>query len=334
MRGTAPAGNRGAGSPASGRLRLVRPSEPTQQAGILPLGVEDPRIVAAVQAAAQQLPSIKLSPSIFAQALVDRLRQQAPSDAQSEAVLASLAVADLYLACACAHQVPAALAMLDATCLAPLSKVIAQLDPSPAFVDEALQQVRERLLCVDSQPGEDEQQQPAKLPRIASYLGVGPLRRWVRAAALRVALNLRRSERSPLHQPSDPDVLAEVAATQLDPELALLKARYRPALKAAFAQAVASLSSRERNVLRLHLIERLPAEQIGQVYGVHRVSVARWLGQLRQQLLQQTRKHLHKSLSLSAEELDELHGLFDSQLSLSISRLLRASTDGRTQPSP
>ena len=307
----------------------MQQSEAAQSRDIVPLGVLDPRIVAAVELAAQQRPGIWLEPSRFAQVLVDRLRQLASSDAHCESVLASLSLPDLYLACACAEQVPAALALLEASCLAPLGRVIAQIDPSPAFVDEVLQQVRERLLCVEANQRAVGQGAPRR-PRIASYQGVGSLRRWVRAAALRVALNLRRSERSPLHRLSEPDTLAEVATAQLDPELALIKARYRPALKAAFAQAVAALSSRERNVLRLQLMEGLPAEQIGQIYGVHRVSVARWLGQLRQRLLHETRKHLHKSLALSAEELDELHGLFDSQITLSLSRLLRTGPQDKS----
>lgn len=286
-----------------------------------PFGVVEARIEAAARAAAAQLPMLKLPVEPFAAVLAERVRQLAATDGEVEAVLGQLALGDLYLAWGCVQRAPAALAMLEATCLLPLSRAIAQIDPSPAFVDEALQQVRERLLCVgglDGAHGQGSQVQP----RIASYLGQGSLRRWVRAAALRVALNLRRSERAPIHQSAEPDALADVATAQLDPELALVKARYRPALKAAFAQAVASLSSRERNVLRLHLMDGLPAEQIGQMYGVHRVSVARWLGQLRQQLLCETRKHLHKSLALSAEDLDELQGLFDSQLTLSLSRLL------------
>lgn len=311
----------------------MRPSEPEQHAGPLSFGVEDPRVVSAVHAAQSQYPTLTLSSQVFAQVLVRRVQQLATSDTAIDDVLSKLAVPDLYLASACAHQLPAALAIFEATCLAPLARAIAQIDPSPAFVDEVLQQVRERLLCAEA-PTRRDDSEPAKPLRIAGYMGVGPLRRWVRAAALRVALNLRRAERASLVQPSEPGSLADVAAAQIDPELALIKARYRPAFKAAFAQAVSSLSSRERNVLRLHLIEGLVAEQIGQVYGVHRVSVARWLGQLRGRLLDETRKHLHAALSLSTHELDELFGLLDSQLTLSISRLLKISADSRGQPAP
>ena len=309
----------------------MRQSEPEQPAGPLPFDVTDPRVVSAVYAAQSQHPTLTLSSQVFAQVLVGRVQQLAKSGGAIDDVLSQLAVADLYLACACAQQLPAALAIFEATCLAPLSRAIAQIDPSPAFVDEVLQQVRERLLCVDAAAGREDPE-PTKPPRIAGYMGLGPLRRWVRAAALRLALNLRRAERTSWAQPAEPGSLAEVAAAQIDPELALIKARYRPAFKAAFANAVCSLSSRERNVLRLHLIEGLVAEQIGQVYGVHRVSVARWLGQLRGRLLDETRKQLHASLSLSSQELDELYGLLDSQLTLSISRLLKTSADERAQP--
>jgi RNA polymerase sigma-70 factor (ECF subfamily) len=274
------------------------------------------QILDAAQRARAAWPELGLPAATFAPALEARVAEGMEAGGSVEAALAQLELADLYLACACAHGLPAALAELEARCLEPLAPALGRLDPSPAFCDETLQLLRQRLLCADAS---------GTPPRIATYAGRGPLFRWVRAAALRIALNLRRHERSPARRVVERRDLTEVPAGNLDPELALIKARYRPAFKAAFAAAVAGLTSRERNILRLHLLDGLVAEQIGRLYGVHRVSVARWLGQIRASLLEQTRRHLAAALSLSESELDELYGLIESQLELSVSNILRQS---------
>src|SRR4051794_30222078 len=81
---------------------------------------------------------------------------------------------DLALSRACAQLVPAALAELDAILREEVARAVRPLNT--ALVDDVTQLVRERLLS------------PGKL-RIAEYRGEGSLRGWLRAIAVRTALN-------------------------------------------------------------------------------------------------------------------------------------------------
>lgn len=222
--------------------------------------------------------------------------------------------ADLYLACACADGDAAAIARFEALCIPAARAAIARVDASPAVVEELVQDLRDRLLCSDP---------PGSPPRVAGYGGRGPLTGWVRAAALRLALNRRRDRaRAPLV--SSDEALGQAAAETGDPELGLIRAHYRDDFRAAFQAALAALSSRDRTLLRLHLLDGLTAEQIGAMHRAHRVTVARWLGQARRQLLDDTRRRFAERLGLPGAEIESLTGLVPSRLDLSLSRLLRA----------
>jgi RNA polymerase sigma-70 factor (ECF subfamily) len=108
-----------------------------------------------------------------------------------------------------------------------------------------------------------------------------------------------------------------------DVELEALKRRWAAEFKDAFAGAVTSLSSRQRNVLRYHAIDLLTIDQIGALHGVHRVTAFRWLEQARAALLTATRAALKARLDLSEPELDSVLGAIASRLDASIDRLLR-----------
>ncbi len=89
-------------------------------------------------------------------------------------------------------------------------------------------------------------------------------------------------------------------------ELSLIKVHYRSEFKAAFEAALATLSSRERNVLRLHILDGLNIEQIGTLYKAHRATVARWIAASRKKIDEGTRRALADKLKLGegARELD------------------------------
>jgi RNA polymerase sigma-70 factor (ECF subfamily) len=58
------------------------------------------------------------------------------------------------------------------------------------------------------------------------------------------------------------------------------------------------------------------------MYGVSARSVQRWLAAIQAQLLAETKKIVQQRLSLSASELESLLGLVESQLAVSVFRLL------------
>ena len=174
------------------------------------------------------------------------------------------------------------------------------------------QAVREKLFV--GKEGKD-----GKAPGIASYNGKGPLGAFLRAVVVHAAISARRAQR----HDHDGDSAIGDAASDDDPELAGIRARYGASFKQAFYDALAELPPRDRNVLRLVYVDGLSVEQVALAYGVHRVSVSRWLGDAREQLHTRTRAILRDRLSLSATEMASVARLCLSQIDVSLDRLLR-----------
>jgi RNA polymerase sigma-70 factor len=113
----------------------------------------------------------------------------------------------------------------------------------------------------------------------------------------------------------------------LGPELAHIKARYQPEFKEALEQALVTLSSQHRNVLRLQVVGGLSGEQIASLYRVTRSTVSRWLSAARSEVLAETQRLLQQRLRLSPAEFHSLAGVVQSQLDLSLSRVLTSEQD-------
>lgn len=217
----------------------------------------------------------------------------------------ALAAPDLLLALACSRGDAAALSIFEARYLANVGAYVARLSLSPSVVDELTQVLRERLLV-------------GAPPRIAAYGGAGPLEGWLRAAALRTALNLKRSTRREVH--SDDDDRA-IAAAGSDPELAYLKQRYRVAFEQAFDAAMRSLEASSRTLLRLHYIDRLTLPQVAELSKTSRATVARRLAEARDALLTATRRELGERTGASPTEIESLLALVRSEMGIRLSAL-------------
>jgi RNA polymerase sigma-70 factor (ECF subfamily) len=215
---------------------------------------------------------------------------------------------DLYLACACAHGDGAALALFDRSILSEVGGYVRRIDASPELADEVRQVLRERLLVgIGGAP-----------PRIADYSGRGPLGAWVRVSAVRVAIDLRRKRSTePLAAAS-----SEPVTNQLDPEAALLLARYQGEYQTALREALATLSAKERNLLRMHFVDGMTVDRVGTVYRVHRATAARWIQAIRERLLDETYRRLGERLRLSPAEFASLTAIVQSQLRVSLSGIL------------
>lgn len=223
-----------------------------------------------------------------------------------------LHAADLGLAWACAQGDARALAELDRRVVATVPHAVARLRATGPFIEEVQQLLRQRLLV----PG------TRGAPRILDYGGRGPLTRWLRAAALRVALNLLDSQKQGAASTGDSGELERIPAAAPDPELAFVKQRYGPEFKEALEAALRGLPARERNFLRLYFVQGLTVDQIGRMQGAHKSTVSRWLARSREGLLAETRRLLRERLDVSPTELDSLMGLLRSQLDMSLSRIL------------
>ena len=245
-------------------------------------------------------PGLSLSPEEFVEHLAARVAAAAGPDGAG-GDLDDLCTRDLYLACAAENGDAAALAAFDATYFSGVAAAIAHLDPSRNLADDVKQLLRLKLFVAT----------PGRKPKIAEFSGLGNLRSWLRVAAVRTAISLRRKTQREL--PVDDDALMHVPSGD-DQELGYLKAAYRSEFKIAFQQALDALTPRQRNLLRHQVIDRLSIDDIGAMYSVHRATAARWLAKAREALVKTTRKRLIDKLGVETEELDEIIALIESRL--------------------
>ena len=267
----------------------------------------DQRLARLAATGAEAWPALSLPPADFAAHLAQRIPAEASDLA---AALDELHAADLYLACACARDVPGAIAAFEATHGGVVASFIARIDRAPSFVGEVMQLVRQRVFVgsVDTPP------------RIRGYAGRGPLAGWVGIAAQRIALDL--VDREKVEARARERAVADEIGAELDPELQYIKERYRDAFERAFARAVEDLGSRERALLRLQIAGGLTLEQIGTMYKVNASTVSRWIAGVRTALLSETERLLRAELSLSPPEFTSLARVLASQMDISVSRLL------------
>jgi RNA polymerase sigma-70 factor (ECF subfamily) len=216
------------------------------------------------------------------------------------------ALEEVYIAVACAAGAPAALAAFEGAYLANLGGVLGRFRLSPATLDEIRQALRTRLLV-------------GTPPRVVRYAGRGGLERLVAVAAIRLAIDDRRTRRG-----GTVDAAAiEPAVAGRDPELAYMHRAYSSAFKHAFERAIDELSPRDRTLLRLHIVDDLAIDDIAAIYDLHRATVARRIDAARQTVARSARRHL-RGAGIDREQLAEAFSLVKSQLDLSVTRVLAA----------
>ncbi|MBL9017126.1 MAG: hypothetical protein JNL83_23265 [Myxococcales bacterium] len=214
--------------------------------------------------------------------------------------------AELYLALACSRGDAAGIAAFDREYLAVVPIALAGMKLPAASVEDVRATVRDKLLLADG----------GRPPRIVEYAGRGRLKGLVQVTATRTAIDRIR------HEAKEAELPARDLAGPANVELSLIKAQYREAFSAGFAQAVAAASRRDRNLLRLHFLGGVTLEQLAQMYGVHRATVVRWLAAARETVFGKTREHVAATIKAPEEELDEMFELVKSRVELSVERLL------------
>lgn len=250
-------------------------------------------------------PSLPVDPDTFF--------SQAKLSAELINELNELHAGDLLLASRCAAGDPAAITLLDERHLKRIGAVVRRLDGSGRLGEDVAQALREKLLLAG----------PDGRRRIADFSGKGSLDAWLRAAAVRTALNMRRSKADLLGFEPDAE-LADHVDLRPDPELGLARATSKKHFAEAFTEALKALPPREQAVLKLHYLDGLSTSKIALIYGTHRITVTRWLVACRQTLLEQTRKVLEQKLDLDTLELDSLLRMAKASFDVSIGRHLGA----------
>jgi RNA polymerase sigma-70 factor (ECF subfamily) len=225
---------------------------------------------------------------------------------------AGACAADLFLACACGSGDGRAMAILEENYLRPARGSLQRLDPRPEFIDDVMQELRTKLLVGDN-------------PRIMDYEGRGPLLAWIRVAATRTAIDLLRATKPAVGiEAQSGDVLSQA---DLGPEVRMLRDAYQDAFKEALSATLRDLSSKDRNLLRRHLIDNLTLEEIATPYGVHLATVARRLATLREEIAESVRQRLasrHRDAGGSTS-LESLAYAIRSEVHLSLATLLASA---------
>lgn len=224
-----------------------------------------------------------------------------------------LHAADLYLSVACARGDEKAITLVDEHYIARLVSTLSGFIAQPV-ADDVLQLVRLRFLI-------GERGAP---PRIVDFDGTASLASWLRVAAIRIAISLHRKQHRETIR-DDIDVMADAP----DPELALLQQQYGAEFRAAFRNGFVSLTPRERNLIRLHVVDRLGIDGIAAFYGVHRATAARRLVRARSILIKRLRRELQARLQLDRRQLDGVLALLQGKLELSLRLFLTPSLDVR-----
>jgi len=227
---------------------------------------------------------------------------------RKDASLAKIAVEDVYLACACVERVRGAAAVFENRFGRVIRRAVSRVLATADERQEAEQRAWHHLL-VDHTDGP---------PRLAQYLGQGPLEKWVSVAAMRIAISFGRTESA--ERRLREKTIAE--ASGVDPEQLFMKGELRAAFEDAVAAALGRLSARERLVLKLYLVSGMTLDAIGKSLGVTRQAVAKTLSRARETVVGQVETAVQKSLRISEEELASILRYVASQLDVSISRVL------------
>jgi len=271
------------------------------------LDAELRRVLAEARAA---WPGLTIAPEVFVPYIAERL----PVDQDLTQSLTELRAGDLYLACACAAGREDALALFDTLFLREVGSYLGREAATAEVAAEVRQRLRERLFVAEG----------SQAPKIASYRGRGPLGGWVRMTAIRLARNLRRGQKG--HRPIEGDGAPPLRAPGRDPELAYLVRRYSREFREAFQRVLAGLNSDDRTVLRLYFLDGLTVRAIGALYQVNASTVSRRIAQARDTIRDETRRLLASRLDVGGTELESVLRLVDTQLELSLTRLLRTRT--------
>ena len=238
---------------------------------------------------AARWPEVAIDADVVARALAARAL-----DAEAPHAL------DIALACALAARDPGALAVFERELVPDIRAPLARIAGSADVVDEALQRAREKLLVAEV------------TPRISEYHGRGSLAAWIQVIAIREVLMILRRER----RTAPPIEDSLLAAIESDPVVAITKRTHRDQLLASFRTAFEALEPRQRALLRLTFADAAGTEKLAAMYGVHRVTMFRWLADARADLLDGLRTEVATRIGIASGEIDSLIRVVASSLDL------------------
>jgi RNA polymerase sigma-70 factor (ECF subfamily) len=253
-------------------------------------------------------PDVMLPPELFWAHVGARV----PATSDGVAAIATLQLEHLYLACACLTGNAVALAHVDACFFPVVDALLARMRLDPADADEVKQHMRRRLFTREG----------GREPKVAAYSGRGDLGAWLRATAYRTALKLIAA-RHGATTGGESRLIRLSGDSQ--PELRYLKSYYRPLFRQAFTDAVTALPPADKELLREYYADKLSLIEIAARRDAHRVTVARWLDEIRHRLLERTRTALMQRVRVPRHECDSIIRIVQSRLDLTFRDLFRVA---------
>jgi RNA polymerase sigma-70 factor (ECF subfamily) len=214
---------------------------------------------------------------------------------------------ELYLVAGCVGQDAAAYEAFERRYLATLTQNVGRIALSADQADELRQQLRVTLLL-------------GTQPKIGTFRGQGPLGAWVQVCAVRLALKLGAAQDRLASK--DSGVLEGLVSQEADQELLAAKSQYHDAFQAALEECFSGLPSRQKTLLRMHFLDGMSIDEMGQVFHVHRATIARWLVAIRREVLEQIFRKISLNLRTSSSEFRSMVRLVRNDVRLSLHRIL------------
>ena len=219
---------------------------------------------------------------------------------------------ELVLTCACSRGDPAALLVFDRVYLSEVDRVLSPTQLAGQR-DDLIQSVREKLFvgAVGSSP------------KIGQYRAAGALHRWVGLVIVRTFLDM--STQAGRMLAADTHSIADAALCPPgagDIEVEYFKRLYRKEFADAFLEAVRTLEPSERVLLFHHYVERVTLDALADQQGVHRVTVARRIARIRDELRAAVIDQLRSQLELETDTIDSILRILESRPPLELLDLL------------
>jgi RNA polymerase sigma-70 factor (ECF subfamily) len=222
------------------------------------------------------------------------------------------ALCEEFLRLACLDCAPGAVQTFELDYLEPLHAVLERRCGDAALADEALQQLRHKLLLGEA-------------PRLSSYQSTGHLRAWLQVVAVRMCQDLARQRG--VRWAREVPLLHHLQAPGSELDSQLIKSEIDEMFAVALREVVQTLPDGERHALRMHLLAGWNVSQIGEALSIHRATAARWIASAKQRLNDNVRDLLRQRLDLSEVELQRLFSLMNTRLDLRLSQVFRTSPE-------
>ncbi len=263
----------------------------------------DAAIETAYRAATSAFPDVVVAPERFAAELLRRLG----ADVTAE-LIAESCTDDVYLAIACLDGNDKAAARLERDYFVEADIAARKLRATDDQAAEMRGHLRKILFTTD----------PDRRAALAEFTGRGDLRGYLKVISTRELIRVINRGRK--EQPIEP--MLDRLEVDRAPELSMLRARHGADIAAAMRDALGKLPERERALLRYSLVDGWSIDQIGELYGVHRATAARWVAAARDQLGDHIRAEVAARLAISKTDVDSLIDVVRSRIDVSLERIL------------